>query len=402
MNNRVLFITPRSVFLDSDRVFPPLGILYLKGVLDEADVYSEIDDEFDFKDIERYGNFSHICISCVTPQKDEAEMILSKVKKHFPFQKVIIGGPHAIFYTNDCATLDYDHIVVGDGEKAIIDILSGQGNKIINKNLSASEMNSMPLPFRSGDFLEKYQYSLDGLKTTTMITSRGCPFNCGFCEHAKTKVRYYNPVRIEKELARVVELGYEAVMFFDDLFAVNQKRVDSLCEVIKSFGVKFRCFGHVKCMTPEIAKSLAKAGCVETGVGMESGSQKILDRVKFPTPTIEESHKYIEICHSCGIRVKAFFMLGLPGESRETIKETEKFIANSGVDDFDLAIYYPYKGTRIRDRINEYDLFFDEGSAIGYYKGKLGKAEAVVRTSALSAEEIENEKERIFKKYKAK
>ena len=95
-------------------------------------------------------------------------------------------------------------------------------------------------------------------------------------------------------------------------------------------------------------------------------------------------------------------MLGLPGESRETIKETEKFIANSGVDDFDLAIYYPYKGIRIRDRINEYDLFFDEGSAIGYYKGKLGKAEAVVRTSALSAEEIENEKERIFKKYKAK
>jgi len=338
----------------------------------------------------------------VTPQKSEAETILKEVKELFPSKKVIIGGPHAVFYADDCVTLDYDHIVVGDGEKAIIDILSGQGKRIINKNLSASEMNLMPLPFRSNDFLSKYQYSLNGLKTTTMITSRGCPFNCGFCEHAKTKVRYYDPVRIEKELAQTTELGYGAVMFFDDLFAVNQKRVDGLCEVIKLFGIKFRCFGHVKCMTPEIAESLAEAGCVETGVGMESGSQKILNTVKFPTPTIKESYEYIKICHSSGIRVKAFFMLGLPGETRETIKETEKFIANSGIDDFDLAIYYPYKGTRIRNQIGEYDLFFDEGDAVGYYKGKLGNAEAVVRTSALSAEEIKNERERIFKRYKRK
>ncbi len=402
MDNRVLFVTPRSAFLDSDRVFPPLGILYLKGVLNEAGVYSEIEDGFDFKNIEKYRDFSHICISCVTPQRSEAEMILKKVKEFFPSQKVIIGGPHAVFYTDDCATLDYDYIVVGDGEKAVIDILSGQGKRIINKNLSAPEMNSMPLPFRSNDFLDKYQYSLNGLKTTTMVTSRGCPFNCGFCEHAKTTVRYYNPERIKKELAQIAELGYGAVMFFDDLFAVSQKRIDSLCEVIKPFGIKFRCFGHVKRMTSKMAESLAKAGCVETGVGMESGSQKILDLVKFPTPTTEESCKYIKICHSFGIRVKAFFMLGLPGESRETIKETERFIANSGIDDFDLAIYYPYKGTRIRNRIGEYDLFFDEGDAIGYYKGKFGKAEAVVRTSALSAEEIKNERERIFKKYKKK
>jgi radical SAM superfamily enzyme YgiQ (UPF0313 family) len=402
MDNRVLFIAPRSAFLDSDRVFPPLGILYLKGVLNEAGVYSEIEDGFDFRNIEKYRDFSHICISCVTPQKSEAETILKEVKELFPSKKVIIGGPHAVFYTDDCATLDYDHIVVGDGEKSILSILSEKTERIINKNLSAPEMNLMPLPFRSDDFLSKYQYSLNGLKTTTMITSRGCPFNCGFCEHAKTKVRYYNPARIEKELAQITELGYEAVMFFDDLFAVNQKRVDSLCEVIKPLGIKFRCFGHVKCMTPKIAESLAKAGCVETGVGMESGSQKILDLVKFPTPIIEESYKYIKICHSFGIRVKAFFMLGLPGETKETIKETEIFIANSGIDDFDLAIYYPYKGTRIRDRIDEYDLFFNEGDAVGYYKGKLGNAEAVVRTSALSAEEIKDEKEKIFKRYKRK
>ncbi len=399
MENKVLLISLRSSFLDSDRVFPPLGILYLKGILEEKGIYSELDDEFDFGNIEKYESFSHICISCITPQRGEAKRILKAIKYCFPSKRVVIGGPHAIFYTDDCIGLDYDHIVIGDGEKSILSILSGNKERVLNTDLNVSEMNSSPLPFRDIDFLSKYCYSLDGLATTTMITSRGCPFSCGFCEHARTKVRYYSPQRIAEELSQVVGLGYGAVMFFDDLFAVSQKRVEELCEVINPFGIKFRCFSHVKCMIPKMAEVLARAGCVETGVGMESGSQKILDVVKFPTPTIKESYNYIKICHDFGIRVKAFFMLGLPGETLETIKETEEFIATSGVDDFDLVVYYPYKGTRIRDKISEYDLYL-ESNGLGYYKGKKGSAESVVRTSSLSAEQIRSEKERIFKKYK--
>ncbi|MFH0805680.1 MAG: radical SAM protein [Patescibacteria group bacterium] len=397
----VLLVSLRGSFLDSDRVFPPLGILYLKSVLDKNGVYSKLEDEFDFKNIEKYKNFDYIAISITTPQKKEAQLIIQKIKEKFPSKKIIIGGPYASFYTEDSIGLDSDYIVIGDGEKSILEIvLNNTEERILKNELSVDEMNSFPLPFRSNNFLRKYHYKLDGLETTTVMTSRGCPFNCSFCEHAHTKVRYYELERVKDQLIQIVKFGYKAVMFFDDLFAVNQKRVEALCQVIDEFNIKFRCFGHIRCMTSEMAEALAKAGCIETGVGMESGSQKILNTVKFPTPTIEQSHNYVKICHDAGIKVKAFFMLGLPGETKETIKETEEFIATSQIDDFDLGIYYPYKGTKIRDQIQKYDIFLNDNCSIGFYKGKKGSAEVAIRTSALSAEEIKIQQDRIFKKYK--
>lgn len=397
----ILLINPRSAFLDSDRVFPPLGILYLKSFLEKEGIYVKLEDDFDFKNINKYKEFHYIGISCTTPQSREAEIIFREIKKNFSLKKVIIGGAHASFYTEECIKAGYDHIVLGDGEKSLLDILNGCNEKILKNPIDSSKMNSLPLPFRDAGFLSNYHYKLDSLKTTTAITSRGCPFNCAFCEHAKTKPRYYNSERIKQELSEISALGYEAVMFFDDLFAVNQRRVEELCDIIKDFKIKFRCFGHVKCMTPKMAETLAEAGCVETGVGMESGSQEILNIVKLPTSTVKESYEYIKICHQFGIRVKAFFMIGLPGETCETIKETEEFIATSGIDDFDLVVYYPYKGTRIRDHIKEYDIsLINDADTIGYYKGRKGGTEISIRTSFLSGEEIKNESDRIFKKYK--
>lgn len=397
----ILLISPRSRFLDSDRVFPPLGILYLKGFLDYKGIDSELEDNFDFNDLGRYENFDYFAISSTTPQSGDADLILQKIRTELPGKKIIIGGPHASFYTDDCIPKSYDHIVIGDGEEILYKILANKIRRKIAKGLlTENEMNSLPLPYREKSFLARYSYQLDGLDATTMMTSRGCPFRCAFCEHAKTSPRYYSVNRLKEELSQTIDLGYKAIMFFDDLFAVNQKRVEDLCGAIKEFGIKFRCFGHVRCMTPKMAESLAAAGCVETGVGMESGSQKILNTVKFPTPTIAQSYQYIKICHAAGIRVKAFFILGLPGETIETIKETEEFIKNSGVDDFDLTVYYPYKGTMIRDQLQQYDLFLEESPSMGFYKGQGGSAESIIRTRTLSAEEIRNVKNKIFKSYK--
>ena len=393
---KVLLISLRSPFLDSDRVFPPLGILYLKGVLDANGIHSVLEDEFDFENSEKYEEFDYFFISCMTPQRQEME----RIRKVFPNKKIIIGGPHASFYTEECYKGGYDQIVIGDGEPSIQDILlKNNRSKILKNQMTAREMNNIPLPYRS-DFLHRYSYFLDGLKTTTVITSRGCPFNCAFCEHARTKVRYYTLERIQQELKQITDLGFEAVMFFDDLFTVSQKRVNGLCDTIQKSDIKkFRCFGHAKLMTHKIAETLAKANCVETGVGMKTGSQDILNTVKFPTPTVQQNYEYVKTCHEFGIRVKAFFILGLPGETLETIKETEELIATSGIDDFDLVVYNPYAGTKIRDEIEKFDLFLlSEGE--GYYKGASGSTEVLVSTSALSPEQIAKERDRIYNKYK--
>lgn len=400
---RVLLIVPRSPFLDSDRVFPPLGALYLQAALERVCVYCQVEDDFDPARLGEYRNFDYFGISCVTPQREESKSILYSLKRNFPSKKVILGGPHATFYTEECLGLPYDHIVVGEGEKPLADIVLGRRqDRIIRGLLSKEEMNLMPLPSRKVDFLARYQYLLDAQPATTLMTSRGCPFNCAFCEHARSGAKYYTAERIGQEIKQVVDLGYRAVMFFDDLFAVSQKRVEALCLAIKPFGIIFRCFGHAGFMTDQMAQTLAEAGCVETGVGLESGSQKILDLVKSPPTTVEQGREYIKICHRHGIKIKGFFMLGLPGETAETISQTEELIATSGIDDFDLAIYYPYQGTAIADHIGEYDLCLEERSGLGFYKGRGGRAEALVATSALSAEEIRQERDRIFRMHKTR
>jgi len=117
------------------------------------------------------------------------------------------------------------------------------------------------------------------------------------------------------------------------------------------------------------------------------------------------NYKATEYAKMQGLRVKAFLMIGLPGETMETIADTEKFIATSGIDDFQLSIFYPYKGTAIRDAIdkgqNSVDLMFI-GEGLGAYGQKGGSTESVIRTSCLSAEQLLTERDRIVKKYKPK
>jgi radical SAM superfamily enzyme YgiQ (UPF0313 family) len=170
-------------------------------------------------------------------------------------------------------------------------------------------------------------------------------------------------------------------------------------------------------MTEEMASLLADTGCIEMGFGAESGSQLILDTIGKKT-TVEQNRKFVDLCNSFGIKVKAFLIVGLPGENYSTIQETKKFLdfitskrfknrfKETISNDFDVTIYFPYKGTKIRDSIDQgdstYDLIIqnDPDTFEGYYKGKSGTAEALIRTSALSTEEITEIQSDLLETYK--
>ena len=178
--------------------------------------------------------------------------------------------------------------------------------------------------------------------------------------------------------------------------------IKPICEEIKKRGLVYRCNGQARYFTEEFAKTLADSGCVEIAFGAESGSQKILDAIDKRT-TVEMNYRFVELCRKYGIVCKAFLMLGLPGETYETIAETEKFIRDAKLDDFQLALYYPYKGTKLRDAIDRGDTSFDltfEGEGLGAYGQRGGSTESVVRTSALSAVELLKERDRLVNTYR--
>lgn len=411
----ILLIYPESSFLDSDKVFPPLGILYLKALLDAKKQDNSYTDNFDIENIEKYNDFTTYAISCTTPQFPEAVKILNVIKQKYPDKKVVIGGSHATYYTDGCINAGFDHIVKGvDGENGLLELLAGTNKQVIeSQKLSITEMNDLPRPFRERDFLMKYNYTLldrdniTKIMTTTIMTSRGCPMSCRFCENARTGVRLYDPRSISNEIEDVLNIGFKGIMFFDDIFALSLTRVKEITTILQKYDIKYRCFAHSHTFNEEMAKLLVDSGCVEIGFGAESGSNEILKNINKKT-TVENHKRLLNICYDFGIRAKAFFMLGLPGENLETITQTEEFIAwgmeNSRLSAFDLTIYYPYRNTQIYNdyflnNVSDDNISIDNIGSIGFYKGRGGMSESVVDTKSLTREDIKRERDRIFNKY---
>lgn len=419
-HKKLLLISLHDSFLDSDRVMPPIGIMSLHAYMLSLGIDSTIENDFDIDNIKKYYEYTHFAISCMTPQKVEAYKILHAIKSKFKDKIVIIGGPHAKYYIDDCIKEPFDYIIVGDGEFALKAVMEDKATeRILNIPISEEEMNRLPVPYREPEFLKQYNFDIQGVSASTILTAKGCPMKCAFCEDAGSKVRLYKPSNIDIQIKDVLGAGFKGVMFFDDIFAISKKRVRDIFPVITKHNIFYRCFGHARSMDEEMAKILSDSGCIEIGFGAESGAQKILNVIDKKTK-VEDNIRFIEICNKYKIKVKAFVILGLPGENMSTIKQTRRFLdilmsnrftnrfGKEITNDFDITIYFPYKGTKIRDYMdkkdNYYDIFFtkDPDEMLGFYKGKGGSAETTVRTSGISAEDISSIQKVLLEEYKNK
>lgn len=413
----VLLLSCRSPFLDDSKIYAPMGNLYLKSYVEKHVPEARVtlgDDDYNLEDLTKMEPYDFIGISVMTPQREEAHKILRAVKSAYPHKKVIAGGPHVKHYLSDMETSaePWDFLVPLDGEKSLVRILTGDvADYIVKDVMSKKEIAEAPRPDRSSenaiDVIKRYHYTLDGRSATTMMTARGCPEQCTFCEDAQSNVKWSSLNNLKGEMDDIKRMGYGGVYIFDDLFAIAMDMVRPICEELKARDLVYRCNGQVRYFTKNkdaFAEMLGGTGCKEIAFGFESGSQKILDNVRKRT-SVEMNYKAVEYAKKHGIKVKGFVMLGLPGEDEQTVEETERFIRDSGMDDFQLAIYYPYKGTAIRDAIdkgrNEVDLQFN-AEGLGAYGQKGGSTEAVVRTKALSSEQLLEIRDRLVRQYKPK
>ncbi len=393
-DKKTLLLTLDSPFLDSAYVFPYLGILYLISVADRCGLpVTYLDDQedlirpiaaggpivaytdrFRLNNVARYAQFDVIGISCMTPQGAQAYAICRAIKKAFPDKLIILGGPHARFYLDECLANEFDLIVTGDGERIFEELICGDVSRladkvvrqtrntlVLNDELSARQMNRFPIPLRQKPYLEQYRYSLEGRSATTLINSRGCPMSCAFCEHRNTLPRWHSVEHFSAEIEDILACGFNAVMIFDDLFAIHPAKLEPYLNVLvhhhKTSDLLFRCFGHADIISkhPQLLKMLSEAGCVEIGIGAESASQKILDTIGKRT-TVDQLHTCINLSARQGIKIKAFFMIGLPGETELTFNTTNDFIQlyrRKYPDhfDFDLSVFFPYRGTLIGDAL---------------------------------------------------
>jgi len=382
---------------------PPLGILYLSAVLKRNGHYVDV---VDLAGGARLPTIEAdvIGIGSTTPQFPSAVSIMNELKISNPDALYVCGGPHASCDPKSVLDAGFDVCIMGEGERAFHEVVKMRENgvplhRFMHRAPPIQNLDDLPFPDREAINVRVYKYLLDGERCTTMITSRGCQYNCAFCckEPWGRKVRMHSADRVINEIKEIQELGFSAVMFFDDIFILNKKRLYKICDYLRSQSIIWRCFVRSDLINREMLKTMARSGCKEMGLGVESGSQQILDNIHKGT-TVEKNRECISLAKEYGISTKAFIIVGLPGESWSTIEETERFLEDTEPSDVDFTVLSVFPGSDIYQNPSKYDLKFDTAGV--WYKGRPGEYVSHVATSSLTPQEIVDARDRLEKKFK--
>lgn len=393
MIDKITLINPPSPFLLDQLMMPPLGILYVAASLKAQGVEVELvdlalgDQKIPWSDA--YG------ITANTTQFPFVKKFMTKQPFPNPDAKTCIGGPHATLRPQECLEAGFNTVVAGEGEHAIFDFLKGtQG--IINAPVIA-DIDSVPFPDRN--LVKDYDYRVDGKWTTTIMTSRGCPFNCAFCCKNWVGVRFRSWQNIAEELKEIKELGYEGIQFEDDAVWYNPKRDIKVFKCLHDLELVWRAPMRADFVTAERAKIMASSGCKEVFIGVETGSDAILKTITKGT-TVQQNRDALQTLHDAGMGVKIGIVLGLPGESEKTLKETWSFCEEmeSCITAFGITTLVPYPGSAIHDHPENFDIQFDKNRIYEPHTG----GDCIVSTSSLSNSVIADWRKSFYRRFKGR
>jgi len=381
----ILLINPPPRCITHENVvMPPLGLAYLAAALEKEKYRVEILDAFalqlswhDFETAIAGKKPEIIGIGGMSPVIDNtfrAIAICRKYTKH-----IVMGGPHVSAYKQQiftqCPHIDYG--IIGEGERSFVNLaaaldqnkFSGQCKGVITRDILSDpedlieDIDSIPFPARHLLPNHRYKYALSpGETITTMFTSRGCPYNCIFCDKSifGSKWRARSPKNIINELKEIVaNLSVKTIIFYDDLFTVNKERAINICRGIIDTGLKitWKCEGRVNLVDEELLGWMKKAGCKIIAYGVESGNQKGLDYLNKNT-TPEQIKRAFKLTHQAGIKTMAYFILGIPVETYDDTLHTINFAAKINPTYAQFSALSPYYGTKL----------YQEAKEKGWYK----------------------------------
>jgi anaerobic magnesium-protoporphyrin IX monomethyl ester cyclase len=237
-------------------------------------------------------------------------------------------------------------------------------------------LDSIPFPARDlydNAVYQEYFMRLFGKKETSIITTRGCPYDCDFCSRPvfSRNFRARSAENVVDELDEVSQLGYDWVWFSDDCFTLNTKRVLKICNGIANRGLdlKWECLSRVDTFNLHIANAMKLAGCKRVFFGIESGDDGILKEMRKQINTTEV-RRAADSAVKAGLKAAGFFIVGYPGESDSTILKTLKFATELPLDYVSFSLPYPIPGTglyeKMKDRVNEQDLKYSSWRLIDH------------------------------------
>lgn len=368
--------------LSNPKMYTPLGILYLASVVKrEGYTVSILDLRDGMKEIPqaRFTGFS-----CTTPEFPLAKELSKNLTN------TIIGGAHASLRPKDCQMFDY--VVMGEGEKTILEILKGQEPGIINSS-RVLDLDSIPYPDWdmvdepfSRELFPGERYG-KGYKAMTLIGSRGCPYACSFCGNIyRTPVVFRSVENITGELKELYSRGVTYFRFEDDCFTIHPD-FERLCVELHKLKISFKCHTRSNLLTPDIAYQLDYAGCEECGLGVESADDTVLELNNKKERAIDHK-RAIHILRMAGIRSKTYFISGLPGETERTLELNKEFIQNFRPNKWTLSTFTPYPGCDIFNDPDKYGVIIEDLDLTKWWNFKEKDGRLVHRLQDTSSEEL--------------
>ena len=340
----------------------------------------------------------------VTMNFPGAADIVRTAKRYRPSALTMMGGCHVSFDIDGTLRTypEIDLLVIGEGERTIADLVSclaggkdwrqtkgiafrDNGQIVVNEAQEYIEdLDALPFPARHLLPLSRYQalgYPV------SIITGRGCPYSCIFCVGRRMvgkKPRQRKASFVVDEIEELLAYGFTRINVVDDLFTANHQKVREVCEEIRKRNLHFTwtAFARVNSVDAEILKLMQEAGCDCISFGMETGNPEMLKRIR-KGATLDQARRAAQLCKDAGILAHASFVVGLPGENWETLKDTAEFSASLDII-YGFHILAPFPGTTVREEVEKYDLEILTDDWNCYDANR-----AIIRTSELAPADIE-------------
>ena len=458
---KILLINPPQTFFpgsDPPAANLPLGLLYIAAVLDKAGYKTEILDAFmtDFP-FRKIGDITEVgmpygrikeeiqrrkpdIVGIANPftcQVENTVRVADIVKEIDPSILTVVGGPHGtvvpVEFLEEARNVDI--AVIGEGESTMLDIVRlFEGNKKIgdvqgiahrrdekvvlnsprpfNKNL-----DELPYPAYHLVEMEQYlnpkkiEYRSFQNRALSMLTSRGCPFNCSFCSvhlHMGNMFRAHSVDYVVDHIEHVVnKYRVKRIYFEDDNLTFDLKRFEAICDKIIEKDIKFNWETpngiRADYLTLSLLKKMKKSGCQSVFVGIESGNQFVLDNIIDKSLKLKNVIKFAKMCKKIGLKTGAFYVIGFPGEKKENMMKTVEF-ALMLKRKYDVGMHLlfatPSYGTRLYEECKKKGYIRKNLTPRAFAEVRQTRGLPLIETEDFTAMEVKEIASRAMKTYK--
>lgn len=376
------------------RPYPPLGILYISGYLEDQGIENEVyDTTFSSKKAFRTYLVTHrprlVAIYVNLMTKLNVLETIRFVKENLPETYIILGGPEVRYSAENFLRSGADYIVIGEGEETMTELVNSfmlvpaemttvpvQTNVQTTKDIAGiaylendkfvqnperqkiRDLDELSIPNRKKINLHQY---LDvwkkhhGKNALSVSTMRGCPYTCKWCSRAVYGLSYRrrNPEKVVEELLQIKnDYNPDSLWFVDDVFTISHRWLTSFRDELEKHDllIPYECITRADRLNEEVILMLKETGCFRVWIGAESGSQKVIDLMDRRVD-VNQVRDMIKLTRKHGIEAGTFIMLGYPGETEADIEETIHHLKESNPDHFTITVAYPIKGTELYQEI---------------------------------------------------